>query len=527
MGIDSAVDLSSSLFLILLALIFSISAYLIFFTFAGKSTRKKESELSVLKPYPILGHLPQFIINRHRVLDWLTDILEVSPSNTFVFHRPGNVNGVFTAHPDIVEHMLKSHFENYPKGEFFRSYFHDFLGRGIFNSDGELWRLQRKNASFEFNTRSFRSFIHRTVSGEISSHFLPLLHLASETGKQLDFQDALESFAFHSICKIAFGVDRACLDPSRSAGAAGLAHGFAEAFRDAAELSVGRFNYAVPGVWRVKKLLNIGSERRLRESIATVKEFAFQIIRSRRSNMHLSTVGGGDDLLSRFIAGEENNSDEFLRDIIISYLLAGRETTSSALTWFFWILSSRPDVERLILTEVTNVRASLATVPGTEFRLDELRKMQYLHAAVTEAMRLYPPVPLIVLNCSADEMLPDGTEIKEGWFISYNSYAMGRMKGIWGEDCRDFRPERWLDGATGEFRPESPFRFPAFNGGPRLCLGKEMAYIQMKMIVASVLEQFELEVLLDKDAVPAHQFSVTLRMRGGLPVGIRKRRSGG
>jgi cytochrome P450 len=99
------------------------------------------------------------------------------------------------------------------------------------------------------------------------------------------------------------------------------------------------------------------------------------------------------DFLSRFaVAGE--HSDERLRDVVVAkYILAGRDTTSSALTWFFWLVSARPDVE-----EIRAARASSGCcetregAPTTTFSFDELREMHYLHAAITESMRLYPPV---------------------------------------------------------------------------------------------------------------------------------------
>ncbi|PKU86821.1 Cytochrome P450 94A1 [Dendrobium catenatum] len=440
MEIDWAADLFFLLTPIPLAFISAISIYLLLFFLSNKNFPKKNSYYPPgLQPYPIIGHLPQFLRHRDRFLEWSTDLLAASPTNTLVFHRPGGIRGVITANPANVEHMLKSHFDNYPKGDDFRAILHDFLGRGIFNSDGALWRLQRKTASFEFNTRSLRFFVHRTVGHEISTRLIPFLHRAAEAGGSIDLQDALERFAFDNICKVAFDVDPAYLDPSRFR--TGLASGFAAAFGDAAELSAGRFRYAVPVLWRVKKAFDVGSERRLRKSIAIVHEFAMQIIRSRKKAARLRSGGGGDDLLSRFIVDEENNSDEFLRDIIISFILAGRETTSSALTWFFWLLSSRPDVERHILAEVAAVRKA-----GCGLGLDELRQMHYLHAAVTEAMRLSPPVPFNSAVCCADEVLPDGTEIKKGSFLSYNAYAMGRMEGtgIWGKDGKNSMPERWL-----------------------------------------------------------------------------------
>jgi cytochrome P450 len=289
-------------------------------------------------------------------------------------------------------------------------------------------------------------------------------------------------------------------------------------FRDATFLSAQRFRYAIPKFWKIKKLFDIGSERRLRESISTVHQFADQIIRFRKKDKQTDEK---HDLLSRFVASSENYSDKFLRDIVISFLLAGRETTSSALSWFFWILSSRPDVEAKILDEIRSVRAKNVGSETCGYDFEELKEMHYLHAAISESMRLYPPVPVNSAQVLKDDVLPDGTKIWKGWFMLYNAYAMGRMEANWGKDCMEYRPERWID-TNGTFQQESPFKFTAFHAGPRMCLGKEMAYVQMKSVVAFILDRFVLKVE-GNGRCPEKIVSLTLRMKGGLPVHVRER----
>lgn len=147
--------------------------------------------------------------------------------------------------------------------------------------------------------------------------------------------------------------------------------------------------------------------------------------------------------------------------------------------------------------------------------------MHYLHAAISESLRLYPPVPIDTKACLGDDILPDGTFIGKDWFISYHTYAMGRMEKIWGKDCHEYKPERWLE--DGIFRQESPYKFPVFHAGPRMCLGKDMAYIQMKSIAAGVLERFRIEVLSESGKCPEHLLSLTLRIKGGLLVRVKER----
>ncbi|KAJ0962805.1 hypothetical protein J5N97_027927 [Dioscorea zingiberensis] len=507
----------------ILIFVFPIS---IIFLFSNISSKQQQSQPSngLLRPYPIVGNLPQLLRHRHRFLDWMTELLSASPTNTISFHVLSNVRGIITANPSNVEHILKTNFDNYPKGPRFIHHLQDFLGRGIVNVDGHLWRVQRKTVSFEFNTRSLRNFVVVNVQHEILSRLLPLLRKSSRTGAAIDLQDVLERFAFDNICKFAFNEDPVCLsDHDDHVSENNLLSRFAQAFKSAAELSAGRFTYAVPWFWIITRLLNIGTERQLRESIATVHAFATQIIRSRKKEKNLHDRA--DDLLSRFISNEDNTDDELLRDIIISFTFAGREGTSSALTWFFWLLSRHPEVEHKILQEISAVRAARRQGGGdnsTEtFEFEELREMQYLHAAISEAMRLYPPLFVNSTMCQSDDVLPDGTLIKKGMFVVFSAYCMGRMESIWGKDCLEFKPERWLDG-EGAFRNESPYRYPVFHAGPRMCLGKEMAYIQMKSIAAFVLERFMVDVL-HKDKEPERVPSLTLKMKHGLFVGIRDR----
>ncbi|KAJ7972069.1 putative Cytochrome P450 [Quillaja saponaria] len=493
--------------LLSLLLFFVISFYAYLFYYNNSSQKPTKTGF---KTYPIIGALPEFLKNRHRFLDWTTDVLADCPTNTATLWRPGKARGFLTANPLNVEHMLKTNFDNYPKGDLFTIPLHDFLGQGIFNIDGEPWKVQRKTASYGFNSKSLRNFVMDNVRVEIQTRLVPVLAKAAKTGHVLDLQDILERFAFDNVCKLTFNFDPCCLGDDGTVGTE-----LAQAFEDATNLSSGRSRYAFPLLWKIKRHLNVGSERRLAESIAVVHAFADKIIMSR-----LAHKIEDEDLLSRFIQKEEI-SPEILRDIIISFILAGRDTTSSALSWFFWLLSSRPDVTKNILKELETIRVRNKKINGDNdtYSFDELRDMQYLHAAISESLRLYPPVPMDSKACQSDDTLPDGTIVRKGCLVTYHTYAMGRMESIWGKNSQEFLPERWLD-ENGICRRESPFRYPVFHAGPRMCLGKDLAYMQMKSIAATVIERFGIAVE-NKSVDPL--LSLTLRVRGGLLVRVKDR----
>ncbi|PUZ54335.1 hypothetical protein GQ55_5G123200 [Panicum hallii var. hallii] len=434
---------------------------------------KKQPRADGLRSYPLVGTFPHLVKNQHRFLEWSTDVVRGCPTHTMSFKVPGLGGAAITANPANVEHIAKTNFANYPKGEVMVSTIEDFLGHGIFKSDGDQWLWQRKAASYEFSKRSLRNFVVDTVRFEIVERLLPLLERAARDGRTLDVQDVLERFAFNNICRVAFGEDPACLAEDEE-GRDGI---------------IARFMTPIKSLWRVQRLLSLEPERRLREALDTVHDYADRIVRERRERERAEAgLASKDDFLSRYAASGEH-SDESLRDVVTNFLLAGRDTTSSALTWFFCF--------------------------------DELREMQYLHAAVTESMRLYPPVAMDTHGCKHDDFLPDGTFVGIGWQVTYSAYAMARVEDIWGKDCEEFKPERWLS-EDGAFQPESTFRYPVFHAGPRMCLGKEMAYIQMKSIVACVLERFSFRFVGGEER-PGLVLSFTLRMKGGLAMQVDKR----
>jgi len=163
-------------------------------------------------PNPVLGNVVPFVRNFHRFLDWATDQLAAAPASTIeVRGALGLGNGVATADPGVVDHLLRAGFPNYVKGARFAGPFADLLGSGIFLADGRLWSLQRKLASYSFSSRSLRRFSGRVLSAHLHRRLLPLLAAAADSGEAVDLQDVLKRFAFDNICGVAFGVEASTL----------------------------------------------------------------------------------------------------------------------------------------------------------------------------------------------------------------------------------------------------------------------------------------------------------------------------
>lgn len=367
--------------------------------------------------------------------------------------------------------------------------------------------FQRKMASLELGSLTIRTFAFEVVMGEIEHRLLPLLSsYADKDGSILDLQDVFGRFTFDNICKFSFGLDPGCLELALPISE------FAEAFDLATKLSAERAMAASPLIWKIKRLLNIGSEKRLKQAIKKVNVLANEVIMQKRK-LGFCTH---QDLLSRFMACI--NDDDYLRDIIINFILAGRDTMASALTTSIWLLATHPEVESRIRDETDRIMH-----PNQEFpSFEQIMGMHYLHAAVYESLRLYPPVQFDSKFARRDDALQDGTSVTRGTRVTYHPYAMGRIEEIWGPDCMEFKPQRWLK--DGAFFPQSPFKYPVFQAGTRVCLGKEMAVVAMKSVVAAVLRRFDMQLVGGSEA-PRFEAGLTATVRGGVRVVVKERRT--
>ncbi|XVE72989.1 hypothetical protein DITRI_Ditri11bG0082200 [Diplodiscus trichospermus] len=497
--------LTSILFLLALPFFFLIIIK------TSKSNKTSTVPSPFPKSYPIIGSYFTVKSNRSNRLQWITQILQSSPSATFTLNHSFGFRQIFTANPANVQHMLKTHFFNYQKGPFSVSVLFDFLGNGIFNVDGESWKFQRQISSHEFNTKSLRKFVETVVDAELHDRLIPMFSGAASDKTVLDLQDILQRFAFDNVCKIAFGFDPACLLPSLPQAQ------FADAFEDATNISSQRFRTFLPRSWKIKRFFNVGSEKRLKIAVSQVRDFAKKIVMEKKQELADKSSLESVDLLSRFLSS--GHSDEnFATDIVISFILAGRDTTSAALTWFFWLIHKHPEVEKEILKEMKEK----SDMPVFE----EVKDMVYTHASLCESMRLYPPVPVDSKRAMGDDVLPDGTVVKKGMVVTYHPYAMGRMEKLWGSDWADFKPERWLEkdeAGKWSFVGRDPYTYPVFQAGPRICLGKEMAFLQMKRVVAGVIRRFKVVPAVEDGFQPEFVAYLTSKMKGGFPIRVLER----
>ncbi|PHT39851.1 CytochromeC1 [Capsicum baccatum] len=418
-------------------------------------TRKILGKHSKKRYHPIGGTIFNQLMNYRRLHHYMTDLAHKHKTYRLIsLFR----NDVYTSDPVNVEYILRTNFDNYGKGLYNYTMLRDLFGDGIFVVDDNKWREQRKLASHEFSTRILRDF-SSVVFRKKAAKLALILSEAANSNKTVDIQDLFLKASLDSIFKVAFGVELDTMCGSNEEGKI-----FSDAFDNASAMIELRY---VDMLWKIKRALNIGSEAKLRDNIRTVEELVYKLIHRRTEQMcKTETDLSKEDILSRFLQITRTDP-KYLRDIILNFTIAGRDTTATTLSWFIYMLCKYPHVQEKVAQEIKEATTEKeAGTDITDFAADvnedALEKMQYLHAALTETLRLYPALPMDGKICFSDDTLPDGFSVNKGDLVCYLSYAMGRMKFIWGDDAEEYKPERWLDG-DGFFRPENPFKFTAFQ----------------------------------------------------------------
>ncbi|KAJ4826553.1 hypothetical protein Tsubulata_042913 [Turnera subulata] len=473
----------------------------------------------LLSNWPLVGMLPHLLLNIHRLYDWFISIAEQS-QGTYRLKGPwfANMDMLGTVDPANVHYIMHANFANYPKGPEFKKMF-DIFGDGLFSADSDSWKYQRKIAKALTTNRQFMQVLVKTSRDKVEKGLIPLLEHVCTHGLVVDLQSLVHRFSLDIGITLVTGYDPQNLsikfpkDP------------FSEAIDVIEDIIF--YRHVTPEIfWKLQRWLGFGLEPKMKESWETVDNIIANYISRKRKELsnenNLQKDGEFADLLTSYITMEgeisRSDKDKFMRDTMFNFLIAGRE---NSLSWFFWLVYTNPRV----LAKIREELKSLAPANEGEqkwriFDIEDLKKLVYLHAALSEALRLYPAVPIEHKAPIKPDILPSGHQVDPKMKIIFSAFVMGRMKFIWGEDCLEFKPERFITEGGG-IKQVPTYKFVAFNTGPRTCIGKDIALTQMKAMAAAVIHNYDVEVVEGHPVVPHHS-SVILHMKHGLMVRINR-----
>ncbi|KAK0115644.1 hypothetical protein ONS96_014091 [Cadophora gregata f. sp. sojae] len=224
------------------------------------------------------------------------------------------------------------------------------------------------------------------------------------------------------------------------------------------------------------------------KACGTIKNYTFQFV---VDALQRDMQNPGDSKSSSFISElqRENQDLQIVRDQALNVLIAGRDTTAATLSYAFHLLLQNPATLKTLHSEIENV-------VGCEKDINRahIQRMPYLHNVLQETLRLYPPAPINIRFCRKTTTLPvgggpDGRSpllVREGMPVAYSVYHMQRRKDLFGPDPLAFRPERW----NGPELASIGWAYLPFNGGPRLCLGKDFGLMLASCAIVRIIQEF-------------------------------------
>jgi cytochrome P450 len=404
--------------------------------------------------------------------------------STFRFYFGGVREAIVTIDPAVIQHVLKTNAENYHKSEIQVKRMGHFLGKGLLTTHGEAWRTQRRliQKGFERKQLDVLSSIMQDSLAESLGEF----DRQARSGP-VDIYPHLMKITFEMVGKSLFGARLKEED-------IGL---ISKTISTVQEFMVRQTIQPYLNPW-----FKASGELRRHEEM---RERADAILRDYISTRRQEAPGR--DLLQILMDARYHDGEGMSDDLVLSesmqLLVAGHETSSNALSWLLYLLSSRPDCLDRIRHEFDSV---LGEAPLT---YSDVPKFEFATQVIQEALRLYPPFWMVDRMALADDRVGD-LAIPKGSTVVVFIYGAHHSPQYW-ENPESFDPERF---AKANEKLHRPFSYLPFGAGPRGCIGGNYAMLQILMILSVLLRKYDLQLTPGQSIEPRPM--VILRPKHGI-----------
>lgn len=357
--------------------------------------------------------------------------------------------------PSGIQQVLLENQKNYEKSKSYDK-LRLVLGNGLVTSQGKEWVEQRKLAQSFFRPQALANY--RSIMENECDRMLERWNEFAKTSVNFDLVPQMMKLSLSIVGKSLFGVDLG--DQSLS-------------ISRATTVAIHETNRMMESPFPWMRSIDIIGKVRFHNALKTLNTSVMQIISERRKTI----LSGPSDLLGRILK-ETQLSNENVRDQLVTLLLAGHETTATALSWAFYLILQDPNLIEKIRSEAAE--NSITGFPAS----------QWTEAAIHEVLRLYPPVWIFSRQAKcADQIL--GYDIEPGATINISPYLTQHSAAYW-DQPQLFKPERFIDKNPSEFLSGS---YIPFAMGGRQCLGAGFAIQEMILVIQKILNAFDLKLL--------------------------------
>ncbi|MFU8834632.1 cytochrome P450 [Roseovarius autotrophicus] len=431
----------------------------------------------VTEPLGILGSLRAA---RENVLSIIPEIATRQP---MVSGRTGK-RWHMVMDPGAIRRMLLEELDNYPKSLVTKNLLRPAIGESLFIAEGAHWRWQRRAAAPVFSHRNVMNLAPvMTAAAERSAE-----RIASAGPRAVDMAAEMVRTTFDVIADVTFSGDG-------TFDAEGVHRGIDAYIAEAGRISLFDILGLPDWVPRPGRIMSGGA-------VAGMKRVADEAVEARRAR----GAEGVPDLLDLLLDGEDPEtkrrmSTPELRDNLLTFIVAGHETTALALGWSLYLCAYDQSVQDRARAE------AVAVLQGRAATGADVARLPYIRQIIDEALRLYPPAGIV----SRTALRPDtlcGREIRPGDTVIIPIYALHRHHMLWPEPDR-FDPDRFADRKAIE-----RYAYLPFGDGPRICIGASFALQEAVIILATLLSRFRFTPVPGRDPDPV--MILTLRPNGGV-----------
>lgn len=399
---------------------------------------------------------------------------------------------VFITDPELVRLVLVDHAESFGKADAMLRALQPALGDGLLTADGERWRWQRRAGSPIFR--------HERILG-----FLPEMIAAAErTRDGWLARDGATVEVAHEMMRTTFDIIVETMLSGRSGIAVEEVERSITEYLDSTSWNVA---YALIGAPRWTPYPGRKRAERARDYL---RAEVLRVVAERRAADERRP-----DLIGLLLEASDPDtgramSDRELADNLLTFITAGHETTALALTWTFYLLDLYPEIADRVRAEIEAVTGAGALQP------EHVGRLGYTRQVLQEAMRLYPPAPIVARD-SLEEVTVGDVHIPAGASVLLPVYAMHRHARIWDEPDR-FDPDRFAPEAV---KARHRYAYLPFGAGPRICIGMSFALLEAAAILAVLLPAIRLRAASAEP--PSLKLRITLRPGAGLPMRVSRR----